>query len=71
MVENVPVVVATACVLHNLCEIHGESFDDSWSTNTESDHLSQPDIRHSSDGTSGSVGIRESFSTFFVISSHV
>ena len=29
-VENIPIVVVTACVLHNICEVHNETFDDSW-----------------------------------------
>ena len=29
-VNNVPVVVAAGCVLHNICEIHGENFDNDW-----------------------------------------
>ena len=27
-IDNVPNVVAAFCVLHNICEIHGETFDD-------------------------------------------
>ena len=27
---DVPELVAACCVLHNICEIHGECFDDSW-----------------------------------------
>ena len=30
LVENVSTVVAAACVLHNVCEIHNEPFNDSW-----------------------------------------
>ena len=29
-VNNIPVVVAACCVLHNICEIHGENFDNEW-----------------------------------------
>ena len=29
-VENVPHVVAACCVLHNICEIHGDKFNDEW-----------------------------------------
>ena len=28
--ENVPTVIAACCILHNICEIHGETFNDSW-----------------------------------------
>ena len=26
----VPAIVTTCCVLHNLCEVHGDGFDDDW-----------------------------------------
>ena len=29
-VRHIPTVVAAACVLHNMCEVHGEKFNDSW-----------------------------------------
>ena len=28
--NNIPVVVTVACVLHNICEIDGDTFNDSW-----------------------------------------
>ena len=28
--ENFPIVISACCVLHNLCEIHIESFNDRW-----------------------------------------
>ena len=28
LIENVPNVIAAACVLHNMCEIHGDIFDE-------------------------------------------
>lgn len=29
-VENVPNVIAACCVLHNICEVHQDSFNDAW-----------------------------------------
>jgi len=29
-VHNVPAVVSACCVLHNVCETHGDYFDDEW-----------------------------------------
>ena len=29
-IEDVPDIVGSCCVLHNICQIHGDSFDDSW-----------------------------------------
>ena len=28
--ENVAIVITTCCVLHNICEVHGEEFDSTW-----------------------------------------
>ena len=28
--EHVATVITACCILHNLCEIHGESFNDAW-----------------------------------------
>ena len=29
-VRHIPTVVTAACVLHNMCEVHGNKFNDSW-----------------------------------------
>ena len=29
-IDNVPHVIAACCVLHNLCEIHQDTFDSDW-----------------------------------------
>ena len=39
-VHNVPVVAATACVLHNICEIHYDQINDVWLV--DNDGLAQP-----------------------------
>lgn len=36
-IRNVPEVVAACCVLHNVCEIHGEEFSDEWLEGVESE----------------------------------
>lgn len=28
--EHIPVVISACCILHNMCEIHGDSFNDLW-----------------------------------------
>ena len=28
--NHIPTVVAAACILHNMCEVHGERFNDAW-----------------------------------------
>jgi len=65
LIKNVPTVVSAACVLHNMCEIHGETFDESW-VNDESNDLAQPDRRSaSSTDVAGSVAIREALVDYF------
>ena len=34
--ENIPTVITATCVLHNLCEVHGETFNESWLHEAES-----------------------------------
>ena len=65
LIKNVPTVVSAACVLHNICEIHGECFDESRASNASSD-LTQPD-QHPTDSTavSGSAAIREALVDYF------
>ena len=59
LVKNAPTFVAAACVLHNICEIQGDTFDDSWADGDGTDDLSQPDRYLHSTTASGSVAIRE------------
>ncbi len=28
--SNIPTVVVACCILHNVCEVHGERFNDQW-----------------------------------------
>ena len=30
IVENVPTVVGACCILHNICQIHGDTFNEEW-----------------------------------------
>ena len=39
-VKNIPNVVAAACILCNMCEVHGDAFNDAWLET--SDNSSQP-----------------------------
>ena len=45
MVKNVTDVIAAACVLHNMCEVHGESFNESWSSSDSTAHSASVAIR--------------------------
>ena len=37
-VDNIPHVITAACILHNICEVHGEHFNDTWVQNVDSDY---------------------------------
>ena len=43
-VWNIPIVISACCVLHNMCEIHGDTFNDSWlqQDNTQNSQYRQP-----------------------------
>ena len=32
-IEHIPTVISACCILHNICEIHGKSFNDTWLEN--------------------------------------
>ena len=37
-VSNIRIVIAAACVLHNICEIHGDAFNGAWLSDEASFH---------------------------------
>ena len=41
-VTSVPKVVTACCILHNVCEIHGDMFDDDWLEESHSSELEEP-----------------------------
>lgn len=51
-VDHIPTVVAAACILHNLCEIHGEHFNDTWLQEISDSNYSQPPTVAIRDGSS-------------------
>ena len=60
LTKNIPTVISAACILPNICEIHGEYFDELWASNGASSDLTQPD-QHPTDSTaiSGSAAIMQ------------
>ena len=50
-IDNIPHVITAACVLHNMCEVHHEQFNDAW-LQTEGDYT-QPDAATSRDTPTG------------------
>ena len=41
-IDNIPTVITTCCILHNFCEIHGESFNDNWLCDNSGSDYQQP-----------------------------
>ena len=52
LVKNVPTIIAAACVLHNICEVHKDMFDESWLSIINDDTLSQPQAGNQDSGSS-------------------
>ena len=36
--DNIPHTIATMCVLHNICEVHHDHFNDAWIQNSEGEY---------------------------------
>lgn len=56
-VENIPTVIAACCILHNMCEIHGETFMETWMTDVHSEE-NQPN-QHVVDNDTNAGGAKE------------
>ena len=43
-IDHIPTIIAAACVLHNVCEVNGEHFNDAWINNgtPEESNYDQP-----------------------------
>ena len=43
-IDHIPTIIAAACVLHNVCEVHGKHFNDAWINNgtPEESNYDQP-----------------------------
>ena len=51
-IDNIPAVIKCACILHNVCEIHGDSFNDAWLRDVESNtEFPQPASSSARDGS--------------------
>ena len=59
-VADVPNVVAACCALHNLCEIHGDGFNDEWMVETDSTTYTGNAVSEV-----GGHSIRDSLAAFF------
>ena len=37
--EDIPTIITTCCVLHNICDVHKEHFDGMWLQGFEAQHM--------------------------------
>ena len=63
LIDDLPKLVAVCCVLHNICETHGDNFDEDWMQDV-TDHHSVSSGSTSSVCNSGK-DIREALMTYF------
>jgi hypothetical protein len=63
-VSDVPGLVAACCVLHNMCEIHGDSFSEEWLEGIDSYNDTSVSDTNTSQSQSG-VNTRQAFTTYF------
>ena len=65
IVENVPTVVGACCILHNICQIHGDTFNEEWLQD-----VPNTGIITSNDGDAGNTGsgdsTREALVQYFI-----
>ena len=65
-VNHIPNVIAAACILHNLCEIHGEHFNDAWLQDMNDSNYPQPPTVAVRDGCSNQPKrVRDAFVHYF------
>ena len=62
-VDNVPYVVAACCVLHNICEVHGDTFNDEWLQDVNED--TSPDSSSTANSNTQGDEVREALMEYF------
>ena len=62
---DVPELVAACCVLHNVCEVHGDRFNNEWISNIEDTHGSNSSYHPSLQPGENAVNIRNALMTYF------
>lgn len=51
-VEVIPIEVTACCILHNMCKVHGDNFQDSWLVDSLGENTSNDISSHLNDSTS-------------------
>lgn len=70
-IDNVPHIISACCVLHNVCEVHGDKFNDDWLLEVDT-QMAQPDDQQSSSSAqsvrvSGGDQVREILIDYFKV----
>ena len=62
-IDNVPYIITACCVLHNMCEVHGDTFNEEWLQDNISTDTDETHNHHHSSSSSSSrhegVAIRD------------
>ena len=61
LIRDLPTLVAACCVLHNVCEVHGETFDEDWMDPTSVNTVSTASTSLESSGQD----VRQALMTYF------
>ena len=64
IVTNVPKVVTACCILHNICEIHGNMFDDDWLEGSHSSELEEPSAPIVDNQEDDAQDVRQAFADY-------
>ena len=66
-ISDLPELIAACCVLHNLCEIHGERFNEDWLQDLDTSNINQGCTMDSDSNGSHKNGedIRKALTTYF------
>ena len=63
-ISHVPQVVTACCILHNMCEVHGDAFNDTWFEDSQLDQPHSP--TPSTLPTSQARAVRDSLVQYFL-----
>ena len=62
-INNVPHIITACCILHNLCEVHGDAFNELWLEDV--DMSTQPEVLHSSGNDTSAKTIMDALVKYY------